>query len=114
MKEKHEKELLSLEVRFPIVTLCIYHIILNWKTVDSGTISLHQYVNCLSLTFLCCHYVYRRKGRNSMRKNFKHWRLVTLLFSIIHRRADVRYYFISLIKHGCCCLATIREWILQN
>ena len=55
------------------------------------------------LTYLCCNYVYRRKGRNSMRKNFKHWRLVTLLFSIIHRRADVRYYFIFLIKHDCCC-----------
>ena len=65
------------------------------------------------LTNLCCNYVYRRKRRNSMRKNFKHWRLVTLFFSIINRRADVCYYFISLIKHDCCCLATIREWIYR-
>ena len=162
MKEKHEKELLSLEVNnIPImyflcsqwsytcytrsivvctggnegktwkgtsfiggkqqtvatfsywVTLCMYHITLNWKTIDSGIISLYQYVNRLMLTNLC-KYVYRRKRRNSMRKNFKHWRLVTLFFSIIHRRAGVYYYFIFLIKHDCYCLATIREWNLQN
>ena len=91
----------------------IYHITLNWETVDSDTISLYQYVNCLMLTNLC-NYVYRRKRRNSMRKNFKHWRLVTLFFSIIHRRAGVHYYFIFLIKHDCYYLATIREWNLQN
>ena len=34
-------------------------------------------------------WMYRRKGRYNMRKNFWHWRLVTLFFFIVHRSADV-------------------------